>query len=265
MNKIPIFDSLTHPTIDGNWILPKYPDHAGIDILKNQMREAEIKWAFAVGMKGIGSYSEKEYINFIKNSGDENIYPIAFYEPSNSKVKEIIQDLKRIKKYGYYGIKLHPRISNFLIDDKIAIIIKIANDLRLIVMFCTYSYSNTSAYKITPESIMEMLSKVDNSKVILLHAGSVRVLEYMEIARAFSNVLLDLSLTICKYTESSIDKDLLFLFRNFNKRICVGSDHPEYLLNTLRERYEFFSEEISIEKKERIGFKNIINFCDLII
>jgi len=261
--KIPVFDSLAHPTIDGNWILPEYAGRSRIDNLTKQMMESCVKWLFAVGMKGLGNYSDKGYIKFIKDCKNKNIYSVAFYEPPVSGKGSVLQDLKKIKGYGYHGIKLHPRISKFIIDGAIADIIKSANDSGLAVFLCTYFYSNTKALKNTPEMIMEMLSKTAGAKVILVHSGAVRLLEYMEIARAFPGVLLDLSMTICKYMGSSIDDDLSFLFNNFDRRICVGSDFPEYSLMNLRERYDFFSKELPEDKKINIGYKNIARFCGL--
>ena len=263
MNNIPIFDSLTHPTIDSNWILPRYPECSSIEILKEQMQKANVGWAFAVGMKDIGGYKEKEYIKMITDAADSNIFPIAFYHPDSKEYSEIKKDLISIKKLGYHGIKLHPRISDFSLADQISLIIKTANDFGLICMFCTYPYSHNHANKITPEQIMEMLAMTDEAKVIFMHSGAVRLLEYMEIARAFNNVLLDLSFTICKYEGSSLDLDIKYLFKHFDQRICIGSDFPQFSLINLRQRFEHFSKGLPIEKPENIAYKNLLNFTKI--
>jgi len=266
MNKsIPIFDSLTHPTLDGDWILPRYAQESKKDILLNQMQEANVKWAFVVGMKGIGSYSQVEFTKCFNNTTDYSLYPIAYFDPcSHQSYNELKKEFLQIKNLGYKGIKLHPRISNLSYeDDPISTIIKIAHDFNLTPLLCTYPYGNNKACKNTPENLMKMLLKTDYAKVILLHSGAIRLLEYMEIARAFNNVLLDLSLTICKYEGSSIDMDISFLFKNFDQRIAIGSDFPEYSLNKLRERFEHFALNLSQEKIENIAYKNIIDFCNL--
>lgn len=260
MNRIPIFDSLTHPTIDSNWILPRYPECSSIEILKEQMQKANVGWAFAVGMKDIGGYKEKEYIKMIMDTAASNIFPIAFYHPDSKQYSEIKQDLISIKKLGYQGIKLHPRISDFTLTDQISLIIKTANDLGLICMLCTYSYSSNNARKITPELIMEMLSRANNAKVILLHSGAVRLMEYMEVARAFNNVLLDLSFTICKYKGSSLDQDIKYMFQHFDHRICIGSDFPQFSLIDLRSRFDYFAHGIPEDKQKNIAYRNTLNF-----
>lgn len=262
MNDIPIFDSLTHPTIDGNWILPKYPNVASLELLKQQMLEANVNWAFVVGMLGIGSYSQAQYIKMFNDSTDVNLFPIAFYDPIDFNVATIKTELDNIKKLGYKGIKLHPRISNFSHSENIADTLKIANDLGLICLLCTYYYGENSANKITPELTMEMLSKSDGAKVILLHGGAVRLLEYMEIARVFDNTLLDLSFTLVKYAGSSIDMDLAYVFNNFDRRISIGSDFPELTLQNLRKRFESFTQQISEEKAQNIANGNLLKFIN---
>ena len=62
--------------------------------------------------------------------------------------------------------------------------------------------------------------------MVLLHGGDVQLLRYAELVRFNANLILDLSLTIMKYAGSSLDADLSFLFREFDRRICIGSDHP---------------------------------------
>ncbi len=263
MNSIPIFDSLTHPTIDSNWIMPRYQGVANLETLQKQMERANVKWAFVVGMAGVGSYSQEEYIKLFTNERNKNLFPIAFYIPKEKEINKIRLELRRIKEIGYKGIKLHPRFSNFSIDETLADVIKVANELGLVSLLCTYCYGNNSANRSTPESLMKMLAKTEDAKVVLIHGGAVRLLEYMEVARAYNNVLLDLSLTLCKYEGSSLDLDIGFLFKHFDRRICVGSDFPEISLMKVRERFEFFSQEISLEKKQNIAYKNITTFCNI--
>ena len=77
MFNIPIFDSLTHPTIDSNWVFPKYSQLSNINQLISQMDDNNIVRALAVGMKGIGNYDESEYFKLIRPHLDKfvNIQP----------------------------------------------------------------------------------------------------------------------------------------------------------------------------------------------
>lgn len=60
--KIPIFDTLSHPTLNGNWLHPRYDGQAKADDMLKQMNNENICGAFAVGMKGIGDYNEDKYV-----------------------------------------------------------------------------------------------------------------------------------------------------------------------------------------------------------
>jgi len=264
MYNIPIIDSLTHPTIDTNWILPKYPRMSCIDKLLSDMDQYNISHALSVGMKGIGNYDEKKYIDLIKPYTNR-LVPIAFFDLHDDLTLSVISNMLRaIKKLGYKGIKLHPRISNFKLQNPLlAPVIKQANEMQLSVLLCTYFYNRSDNSFNNVDELANLIFELDGAKVILLHAGSVRLLETIEIARAHNNVLLDLSFTLCKYMGSSIDLDIQYAFNSFDERICIGSDFPQYSLSALRERYNFFAKKIQKYKAENIAFRNIVKFLQL--
>lgn len=266
MYEIPIFDSLTHPTLDGQWILPKWPDCASLYELQSQMSASNVCGAFAVGMEGIGGYNEDAFLSLIKKEGNGKLFPIAFFSFDKNSNEEYSTRLKEIKSNGYFGIKLHPRIGHFTLDNpSLPYVIDKANELGLVVLLCTYFYSNeVSLLSNNVEGLGDMLLKIDTkSKIILLHGGVVRLLDMMELVRAFPNTLLDLSLTLCKYAGSSLDMDIQFLFKSFDRRVCIGSDHPEIRLSQVRERFNQFAANTTREKAENIAYKNIINFTGI--
>ena len=82
-------------------------------------------------------------------------------------------------------------------------------------------------------------------------------------ATALNNTLLDLSLTLCKYAGSSLDMDIQFLFKSFDRRVCIGSDHPEIRLSQVRERFNHFAANTAKEKAENIAYKNILSFTEI--
>ena len=114
---IPIFDALTHPTLDGNWILPKWPDCASITDLKAQMQANDVSGAFAVGMEGIGGYKEDAFLQMIREKGEGKLFPVAFFTFNQSSKEGYEKRLLDIKEKGYIGIKLHPRIGHFTLDN----------------------------------------------------------------------------------------------------------------------------------------------------
>lgn len=261
-DRIPIFDTLSHPTLNGDWILPNYAQRATISSMKINMREAGVYRAFAVGMAGIGGYEEQAYLNMIRYEGEGMFLPVAFFDFTNLNHKQIRERLIAIKRMGYVGIKLHPRFSNFLIkDDRLPYIIDTANDLDLIPLFCTFFYSNRQPMSVNNiDSLGDMLMKLNSdSDIILLHGGLTRVLETMELVRYFPCAKLDLSETLAKYEGTHIEMDFDYIFRLFDRKTTIGTDSPEISHHTLRMRFEKFAANTTIEKAENIAYKNIEN------
>jgi predicted TIM-barrel fold metal-dependent hydrolase len=105
--------------------------------------------------------------------------------------------------------------------------------------------------------VCEVLLGLPRLKVVLLHGGGVDLLRYAELVRANDNYLLDLSLTLCKYAGSSVDLDIGFLFRRFDRRICVGADFPDFDYLTFRERVEHFASSVDQDKASHATYQNL--------
>ena len=266
MTSIPLFDSLTHPTLDGNWNKPEYNGLNSIERIQDEMTRFNVQWAFAVGMgPNIGGYNEEIYAQYINNQSSQ-LFPVALFDFSFLENWANIEDYtSNLKKLGYCGIKIHPRISGITYNDpRLVEIVRHSNAAGLVVMICTYNWEcSIRSIDNSVENLVYLLDKVSDQKLILLHGGAVQLLQVAEIARHFPNVLVDLSFTLCKYEGSSIDQDIQFLFNTFDRKICVGSDSPEFSLADLRRRFEFFSKDIEAIKKENIAHRNLLNFIGL--
>ena len=114
-----IFDSLAHPTINGNWIHSRYDQNNTIELYFNNANESGIRWAFCVGMNNIGSYDEEKYIENIRRIDPQlkRLFPIAYIDINDlTNIAVIEKRLHKIKKLGYYGIKIHPRFTSLNIN-----------------------------------------------------------------------------------------------------------------------------------------------------
>ena len=237
---IEIFDSLTHPTINNTWLNPRFNKHCDIKLLIKDMDEFKIKKAFAVGLKGVGNYELEKYIDFLKPY--KNLIPIAFCELNYDYEK-----LSNIKKMGYAGIKIHPRISETAPDDdRIFEIIKWANKLDLIVLYCGFLGASDKFVK-----------KIKDEKLIFLHTGGKDLKNTFEKLKNKKNILLDLSYTFSKYNE--LDEFIKSLFENYSDKFCIGSDHPEFKINDLRKKFEVLTRHLDFKKAEKIAYKNLKN------
>jgi hypothetical protein len=262
MHDIPLFDSLTHPTINGGWV-GSTPSKNTLQELESEMAANNVEWAFAVGMKDIGGYSLEAYADYIR-SGSQKILPVAYYDFKESDSKaEIICKLDDISRYGYSAIKLHPGFSRIDIrSEGLRAVLCEAGSRTLPVLLCTFLYRQI--HTATPRSYLDfgqlLGSLPQTCKIILLHGGDVNLLALMEISRPHPNVLLDLSYTLCRYEGSSVDLDIRYLFHHYDQRICVGSDSPQFSLAQLRRRFDELAADLDREKSMNAAHRNLQSF-----
>jgi len=264
MPEIPLFDSLTHPTLDGTWI-EGVPCNNTLPNLKCEMAANNIEWACAVGMKNIGGYAREAYADLIRSAAP-NVFPVAYYDFDEADTaREINRQLDDIARSGYAAIKIHPTFSRIdLRSPGLRAVLGEAGARSLPVLLCTFLYRQP--YLATPCSYLDFAPLLtglpQTSKMILMHGGDVNLLGLMEIIRPYQNILLDLSFTLCRYEGSSVDLDLRYLFKNFDQRICVGSDNPQYSLADLRRRFEELTTGVDLEKRLNAAHRNLLAIFD---
>jgi len=205
------------------------PDSAGFQRLSRQLKKNDFSGALAVGIWSVENYSHRAFIRECKKYPE--LVAIAGYAP-NSQLSPG-KALREIKELGFLGIKIHPRFNKVDFEKHFRALeetFRVAQRLNLIVLFCTYYHCAPSLYpSVDPLFVLaKLFKKAPGVKVVLVHGGGVELMRYAELARFNENLLLDLSLTIMKYPGSSLDLDIKFLFEKFDRRICVGSDFPEY-------------------------------------
>ena len=265
MNDIPIFDCLTHPSLEGNWIDSRWTAKNSFEQLEREMRAANVRWCLAVTMGSTGGYDLLQYPKAcLARTGQ--LFPIAFFSIAECHTGHQVElQLTRIRDLGYLGIKIHPRLSGVDFGHPLLpTAIRIANRFGLAVLLCTYFYSSNSACgKCSPETLRELLHQVPSEKMILVHGGGLRLLEVSEMTRPFKHVLLDVSFTLCEYAGSSVDLDLRYVFERCCGRVCLGSDSPEISLTRMRERFEQLTQGVEEPLRERIAYKNLFAFMGM--
>lgn len=235
---IEIFDSLVHPTINGTWLNPRFNSHCGLDTLLRDMSQYGISKALAVGLAGVGGYTPELFIEFL--APYPQLIPIAFCDP-----RQNINSLEALKKIGYVGIKIHPRLSHLSGDEKcIFDCIKQANAVGLKVLYCGFLGAS--------EKFAEMVGEYP---LIFLHAGGRKFLETFNVLKDKDTVLLDLSYTLTQFPE--MDTIISDILKDYSDRFCVGSDHPEVSLFALRKGFEHVTNGLTQFQKRLIAHKNI--------
>lgn len=257
---IPILDSLAHPTLTGHW-LDKDVD-ASFASLVTQLKRADFAGACAIGMADIEGYAHEPFMQQCKKY--DCLVPIAGINPYMHM--PLVEELDLITDLGFPGVKIHPRFSGFTQKlDHLHEMFQGAGARNLVVFYCTYMHCAISDYpEVDPiYSLISLLKASPSTKVILVHGGDVNLMRYAELVRFNDRLLLDLSLTMMKYQGSSVDSDLGYLFREFDRRICIGTDHPEYSHHEVRERFDMLSKGVKQEKLENIAYRNLQCFIGL--
>lgn len=250
MHDIPLFDSLTHPMPNGDWLEPRYAGRSRAVDLAEAMRANRVNRALAVGMgESVGGYSEADYAVWVTESVPGAL-PIAWWEPGQRC------DPDRLRSLGYWGVKIHPRLCG--IDFRHPELPGLIRDVGMPVLLCTYNYEKgRSSEGRQLDDVLALLDQCGDSPVVLLHGGVLHCLEWAEAIRPYPNVLLDLSFTMTRFAGSSLELDMRHLFTNFDRRLCVGSDHPELSLDVFRERFDVLSDGIEADKAHNVAHRNL--------
>jgi predicted TIM-barrel fold metal-dependent hydrolase len=256
---IPLFDSLTHPTVDGRWLTSSHD--ARVEPLVGALRANGFGMACAVGLAGTDGYDHERFAALCRPY--EELVPVAGIDPHAADLEA---QLDGVRELGFRAVKLHPRISRFTLGDE-AFVAALAGAARreLVVMLCTYLHGPLDRY---PErdplyALVGALKRVPAARVVLLHGGDVELLRWAQLVRHEERLLLDLSFTLMKYAGSSLDADLRYLFSSFHRRICIGSDHPEWPHAKVRERFEALTDGLPDEARADAGHRSLARFLGI--
>ena len=112
-------------------------------------------------------------------------------------------------------------------------------------MFCSFTSFDK---KILDYDLLDFISKLVNLtkkiKVIIMHCGGTQLLGFYERLRFKENIILDLSYTAQHFLETNLFNDIVFLIKNFDQKVIIGSDIP--------------SKNILLTKKFLIKIKKVI-------
>lgn len=250
-----MFDANAHPdvsqTSSGG---PKESD--GYERYVELAQSAGLKGACAVALPGT---DPRQHFERCRRSGF--LTPVAPWKSVGPK--RVGRGVQALKKIGYSAIKIHPRLGGPSVGSKeFRMIAEVASDEGCVLFVCTYPFG--AAENRFGDSLLRDLElailRAPNARMVLLHAGAVDLLRYIEFCRVNEHLLLDLSFTLMKYAGSSLDQDLLYALNSFDRHICVGTDYPWYSPADLVERLSPMIRTLDPAKRNRILRGNIENY-----
>ncbi len=252
----PLFDANAHPVRSAPGRTESFA------VLVESLADAGFFGACAVGLPQKDGFDNREFLRACL--AYRNLFPVAAWP--NVPPEDIEGQLAALSAMGYRAIKIHPRLSGLSVrDPRFAQTLRAAAAAELIVFHCSYQFAaDHSLHPVDPLPwLLEAVAGAPTLRMVLLHGGTVEILRYAESVRMNPNVLLDLSNTLQRYEGSSLDQDISYLFRTFDRRLCIGTDYPDYQPAQLRVRFEALANGLALDKRENIGWKNIVKFLGI--
>ncbi|MFC1963391.1 amidohydrolase family protein [Chloroflexota bacterium] len=178
---------------------------------------------------------------------------IGFASVDPLEGKESIEMLERdVSQYNLKGLKLHPRLQNFSLDDSSIIpLLQKASDLNLPIIIDAFP-NGAGLQKSFPLSIDRLAIAIPKAKIIIGHFGGYKLWDALFVAKAHENIFVDLSYTLLYFQGSSLEADLAFAIKKLGSHRCIyGSDHPEMEINKtldasleILKRYQLSSQDM---------------------
>ena len=251
----PIFDCVTHPAMDGDWVHPRWAGGNTFQSLRGELEAANSPWAFAVTMGADAGWELEKYVQACTQPGPK-LFPVAWCDPV------VPPDFAAVQAMGYCGIKMHPRLGGFEVSDpRLPDLIQAAHAVGLISFLCTWPPRDANALPGGLPALERLLNDTSDCRKILLHAGGPRLTEVVSMAESREDVLLDLSYTLC--TGRVSDDELCTVLADIPGRFCVGSDSPEISPSELRTRFDLLTADLDATTRENIACGNLFAFTGL--
>lgn len=248
-----IFDTAAHPTLDGMWISGR--TGYTFSRLQDLASSAGVRGVCAIGLPGVGGYRHDA---FYRTSEEFGFFPVAALTQLNPV--KIGRELDKIANLGFTAVKVHPRLLGInRTVEMIPEIMRQIADHSLTCFLCTYYHDEPGNLPETDPywAIAQGLNLAPELKLVLLHGGGSRVVEYSQFCRHSNSILLDVSHTVVKYQTSSILQDISFLLNDLDQRLCIGSDCPEWSYDQVLPIIAELTAVLTPEKRENVLWKNI--------
>jgi len=186
-------------------------------------------------LEEVGQAIEKNSRHLI---GFANINPMAKEGPTLLK--------QCIKEYNFKGLKLHPRLQNYSIEDPRTLkLVQLAGELNIPILIDAFPDGDWIMQGFSPLSFAGLAKKCPKTRIIIAHMGGHYVLDMMMLAKKIPNLYFDFSFSLLYYRKSSVIQDMMYAMGSMRyERIFYGSDYPDRsIAETLKLTLEIFRKE----------------------
>ena len=134
-----------------------------------------------------------------------------------------------IEKLGYVGLKLHPRLQGFAIEDeKTTELVGYAGEIGVPVLIDAFPDGMHLMQGFSPLKYAELAKRCPETSLILAHMGGHHVIDFMMLAKRLPNLYFDISYSLLYFQGSRVPDDMVYAMRSMQfARIFYGSDYPD--------------------------------------
>jgi predicted TIM-barrel fold metal-dependent hydrolase len=249
------FDSLVHVTRDGKWI-GKSPCDASYQRLCVELDRAGVGRACLVGLAGV---VDDDYLLERARASGGRLVPVSGFDPSrDADQASVAAAIGAVAGRGFTAVKLHPRLHGYdPLDPRCLSAIGAAAAHGLVVFLDTLFRQCAHATLHAADVVDRLSQSHPTARIVLLHGGGPALLEVAEVVRVRPALVLDVSFTLLHYAETSLDRDIRWLFAHLDQRVIVGSDMPEYTPEMAFAKADALSSGLAEDKRANIMHANL--------
>jgi predicted TIM-barrel fold metal-dependent hydrolase len=253
-----IVDSITHVTSDGKWFHTEH--NASEARLMDEMDKAGVDKAVVVGLAG---HITNEYVLEVCQRWEKRLIPCGSFNPvSYDSPQDAANTFRRtFINAPFPFIKLHPRLNGYSLQDpRLLAILDVAAELmcfRAVYLDSLIYNPAVSTEKHPVDALREIAVRNPQLTFVFLHGAGTNLLHLFEAVKQCANVIIDISFTMHYYAGSSLENDIRYLLRRFDRRLVMGSDFPEYTPVETLSAFDRLSDGLPEEKRHNILGRNL--------
>ena len=214
--------------------------------------------ALAIGLPGVGNYEHRAFKRECDAWGFEAVAAITALGPG-----QLETEFDQIVQLGFRGVKVHPRLLGENVNlDYLSRIFALCNQFKLVCLLCTYEADKPGRLPSRDPfyQLCDSLNQVPDVRLILMHGGGLRLMQFASLARHSETILIDLSFTVVDYMTAALEPSIRDLMLKLDHRLCIGSDSPEFTISEVLPRVQAIAGNLDTTKLENICSKNLSRF-----
>lgn len=155
------------------------------------------------------------------------IHSFANVHPESKGAERCLRNA--VENLGFIGLKLHPRLQNFVVDDTSTIqLVRFAGELGIPVLIDAFPDGTNLMKGFNPLQYANLAQQCPQTRIIWAHMGGHFVLDFMMLAKRLPNVYMDMSYSLLYYRGSAVPENMVYAMRSMRfDRIFYGSDYPD--------------------------------------